>query len=248
MSLPKIVTPEYTVQLQSIKAPVRYRPYLVKEEKIFLTAKQSGDTNEIRNAVLQIIENCTFGVIDVMALPSFDVEFLFLQLRAKSVTNVFDLNYECRNIVREQPENATDDGRCHGTVKVPINLDEIKITTPNDHTKLIVLQNGLLIEMLYPTLAMMETFTASADINVWIPFIASCIRTISEPDGSVYEAKDYTQAELVEFVENIGVSDLEAFQQFYETMPSLSHTVLFKCPKCGYEETMVLRGLETFFT
>ena len=81
MSLPKIITPEYTIQLKSVKKPVRFRPYLVKEEKIFLTAKQSGDVKEITNAVLQIIRNCTFGEIDVMALPAFDVEFLFLQLR-----------------------------------------------------------------------------------------------------------------------------------------------------------------------
>ena len=90
MSLPKIITPEYTVQLKSIKTPVRYRPYLVKEEKLFLTAKESDDPKEIERAILQVIKNCTFGEVDVDSLPTFDVEYLFLQLRAKSVNNVID--------------------------------------------------------------------------------------------------------------------------------------------------------------
>ena len=93
MSLPKIVTPEYTVQLKSIKAPVRFRPYLVKEEKVFLTAKESDDPTEINNAVRQILRNCTFDAIDIDKLPSFDIEHLFLQLRAKSVNNIVNLSY-----------------------------------------------------------------------------------------------------------------------------------------------------------
>lgn len=248
MSLPKIITPEYTIQLKSVKKPVRFRPYLVKEEKIFLTAKQSGDVKEITNAVLQIIRNCTFGEIDVMALPAFDVEFLFLQLRAKSVNNVVELNYECRNFVREAPETERDDRRCHAPVKITVDLDEISITTPEAHTSLIVLKDGVIVEMGYPPLSAVESFSMSEDINVWVPFIASCIRTITDASGEVYEAKDYTQQELVEWIESIGVSDLEGFQQFYETMPSLSYTTTFKCPRCQYEEPMTLRGLETFFT
>jgi hypothetical protein len=219
----------------------------VKEEKIFLTAKQSEDANEIANAVLQIIRNCTFGAIDVESLPAFDVEFLFLQLRAKSVNNVIEMNFECRNFVRELATSEQDDRRCHSLVKVPINLDEIVVSTPDGHNKFIMLLNGLLLEMKYPSLALMETFVGQTEINAWIPFIAMCIRSITDSEGTVYEAKDYTQDELVEFVENMGVADLEEVQRFFATMPSVAHSVTFKCNKCNYEEAITLRGLETFF-
>lgn len=247
MSLPKIITPEYTVQLMSVKTPVRFRPYLVKEEKIFLTAKQSGDIDEINRAIFQIIRNCTFDALNVEALPPFDIEYLFLQLRARSVNNIAELNYECRNFVRDTSETDGDDRRCHQIVKIPVNLDDVKLATPDEHTPVITLNTGLIVEMKYPTVSVLEQFRATNDINIWVPLIASCISMIIEPDGNIYEVADYPIEELVEFVENIGVLDLQKFEQFFETMPVLTHNLLFECPKCGHTETIVLKGLDTFF-
>ena len=125
MSLPQIVTPEYTLQLNSIKDPVRYRPYLVREEKIFLTAKESGDPKDIESSIRQVLKNCTFGEIDVDTLPSFDLEYLFLQLRGKSVNNVVEVNYQCRNILRTEDERTdeNDTGRCAAVHPIRVLLD-----------------------------------------------------------------------------------------------------------------------------
>ena len=147
MSLPQIVTPEYTLQLNSIKDPVRYRPYLVREEKIFLTAKESGDPKDIEMSIRQVLKNCTFGEIDIDALPSFDMEYLFLQLRGKSVNNIVTVKYQCQNIVRTEDErtDADDTGRCGALNPVSVPLDDIKVVVPDGHTNIIAINDDITI-------------------------------------------------------------------------------------------------------
>ena len=158
MSLPQIVTPEYTLQLNSIKDPVRYRPYLVREEKIFLTAKESDDPNDIESAIRQVLKNCTFGEIDVEALPSFDLEYLFLQLRGKSVNNIVEAKYQCQNMLRTKDDrtDADDTGRCGALNPISVPLDEIVITVPDEHTNIIEVNDDITIEFQYPTTHMLQ--------------------------------------------------------------------------------------------
>ena len=254
MALPKITTPEYTIQLKSTKTPVRFRPYLVKEEKLFLTAKESGDPKEIERAVVQVIKNCTFGEVDVDNLPTFDVEYLFLQLRAKSVNNVLDLRYECRNMLRDKSKRTseTDDGRCHNTVTLNINLDDIAITTDEAHTPTVTLQSGLLVEMTYPSMKDVQSIQGS-DKKVGTAekvgqMLTASMKTITDTEGTTYEVRDYTDTERIEFIDELPVEDLRSFESFFTTMPAVRSEVPFHCDKCEHDETVTLQGLTAFFT
>jgi hypothetical protein len=244
MSLPKIVAPEYTVQLKSVKKPVRYRPYLVKEEKLFMTAKESSDPKDIEQAVVQVIKNCTFGEIDVDALPSFDLEYLFLKLRAQSVAPTVELNYECRNVV----EGSTHaDNRCHNRVSVDVPLDTIELTETEGHSDLITLRSGMVLKMRYPSIAMTRKHNIGQTNVAATEFLVDSIEAVTDTEGNVYEMRDYSEQERMEFVESIGVSDLQKFQTFFETMPALRHVIPFACKKCGYTEMITLEGLQSFF-
>lgn len=250
MSLPKIVTPEYTTQLTSIKTPVRFRPYLVKDEKILLTAKESNDAAAIQDATIQVLKNCTFGQVDIDALPSFDLEYLFLQIRAKSVSEVATPQYECRNIVRTEVErrDETDDGRCHALVPIRIDLREVVVRSNPEHTNLITLGNGIKIEMKYPTSALSRRIAAEPQLMTNTPYIiASCIKTVIDLDGNLLEARDYSEAELIEFVESLSARDAQQFETFFTTAPTLRHEAEFVCPKCQYRETIAFEGLTSFF-
>ena len=251
MALPKIVTPEYTIQLKSIKTPVRFRPYLVKEEKLFLTAKESNDPIEIERAVLQVIKNCTFGEVDVDSLPTFDVEYLFLQLRAKSVNNVLDLRYECRNKVRDKSQRTseTDDGRCHNTVTLNVNLNDIAITTDEAHTSTVTLQSGLLVEMTYPSTKDVQSIQKVDETADQVTkMLIAAMKTITDAEGTTYEVRDYTDAERLEFVDSLPIEDLRSFEAFFTTMPAVRSEVPFHCDKCEHDETITLEGLAAFFT
>jgi hypothetical protein len=251
MALPKIVTPEYTIQLKSIKTPVRFRPYLVKEEKLFLTAKESNDPKEIERAVLQVIKNCTFDEVDVDNLPTFDVEYLFLQLRAKSVNNVLDLRYECRNVLRDksQRESETDDGRCHNTVTLKVDLNDIAITTDEAHTLTVTLQSGLLVEMAYPSMKDVQSIQkVGGTADQVTKMLIAAMKTITDAEGTTYEVRDYTDAERLEFIDGLPVEDLRSFEAFFTSMPAVRSEVPFHCDKCEHDETITLEGLASFFT
>ena len=251
MSLPQIVTPEYTLQLNSIKNPVRYRPYLVREEKIFLTAKESGDPKDIESAIRQVLKNCTFDDIDIEALPSFDLEYLFLQLRGKSVNNVVEVKYQCQNMLRTGDERTDEDdtGRCGALNPISVPLDDIVITVPDAHTNIIEVNDDITIEFQYPTTHMLqqvlsgkkETVASSTEVLV------ACIKSIVEKDGTVHESRDSTPAELQEFVDSLTLQQLERVQAFFNTMPTITYDATFECDTCGYTEPLRFEGLQDFF-
>ena len=172
--IPTIVAPTYEIKLTSFSKPVKYRPYLVKEEKILLMAQQGGDESEVENAVKQIIKNCTFNAVDVDTLPPFDLEYLFLHLRAKSVNNIVELRYECKNVPGGQLP-LDDDKVCHNFEKISINLDTIKITTPPEHTKKIMITDTLGCMMRYPSTKHIKVFTETSDSVDSIGLICECI-------------------------------------------------------------------------
>lgn len=249
MGLPKITTPEYSIKLFSLKTPVLFRPYLVKEEKLLLTAKQSEDPSMAVDAILQVVKRCTFEKIAVQELPSFDLEYLFLQLRAKSVNNIIKLSYNCQNIIVAQ--DGAEPKRCNHVSPVDVNLDEVSLTTTPEHTSTVTLNNDMIIEMRYPTIQLVRAHLSpnSAELNEasTIKIVAECLKTITEPDGKVYEARDYSLEERLEFIESMSILDLERFGTFFSTMPTLRHTVTFMCSKCQYTEPIVLEGLNAFF-
>jgi hypothetical protein len=251
MSLPQIVTPEYTLQLNSIKDPIRYRPYLVREEKIFLTAKESGDPKDIETSIRQVLKNCTFGEIDIDALPSFDMEYLFLQLRGKSVNNIVTVKYQCRNMLRTGDErtDADDTGRCGALNPISVPLDDIEVVVPDEHTNIIAINDDITIEFQYPTIAVMQgVMTGKKDTVAFTSEVLGlCIKSIVETDGTVHEAHDSTPVELQEFIDTLSIQQIERVQAFFNTMPTVTYDTTFVCATCGYTEPLRFEGLQDFF-
>lgn len=245
MSLPTVTAPTYELKLQSFSKPIKYRPYLVKEEKILLMAQEGGDEIEIEQAVKDIIRICTFGVIEPDTLPSFDLELLFLHLRAKSVNNIVELRYECKN-VRLGGTNEGDDGVCHSMETIKVDLDTIKLVVSPDHTKKIMITDNFGCVMRYPTNKHIQVFRESGNKDS-VTMIAECIESIFDITGNIHETKDEKPEEVVSFVESLSLQQVSKFRQFFETLPHLEHKFTFTCSKCGYTEDIVLAGLLDFF-
>jgi hypothetical protein len=233
MSLPTLVVPTFPVKLFSQPKPISVRPYLVKEEKLLMIAQQGEDPDEIENAVRQIIKNCTFEKIDSAILPSFDLEYLFLQLRAKSVNNVINLKFRCQHQVAEKP--------CGNIVEIAIDINDIKLTVPEGHTNRIMLNEEMGVVLKYPT---DKALTTGTDIAVALPQVLSQVFTTK---GDVYEIADSTPQEIATFVESLTIVQVDKLREFFVTMPRLEHTFKFACTKCGYTDDLTLRGLQDFF-
>ena len=238
MPLPKISTPTYEVELPSTGEPIQYRPFLVKEEKVLVIALESEDTKQITNAIKTVIKNCilTKG-IKVETLPTFDIEYLFLNIRSKSVGEEIEVNVIC-----------PDDEETTTTVK--IDLDSIKVQKNEEHTNKIKVDKNIMMEMKYPSL---EQFIKNnfdfSDANAMdqsFELIASCIDKIYTED-EVWSTADVTKKELNEFLEQMNSSQFKEIEKFFETMPKLSHKVKVKNPKTGIESEVVLEGLASFF-
>lgn len=244
MSLPSIVVPTFPVKLFSQKKSIDCRPYLVKEEKIMLMAQAGNDVAEIERAVKQIISNCTFGTVDITTLPSFDMEYLFLKLRAKSVNNVVNVKFRCQNPVDKPSANGghTDHQMPCGTViPVEINLDNVELTVHEGHTNKIWLSNELGVVLNYPTA---EMLSKNLDVTAAFPLV---LDSVFNSKGEVFEAKDSTPDEIGMFVDALTVGQVDKIREFFTTMPVLEHTFAFTCSKCGYKDTITLRGLSDFF-
>ena len=238
MPLPKISTPTYEVELPSTGETIQYRPFLVKEEKVLVIALESEDTKQITTAIKTVIKNCilTKGV-KVETLPTFDIEFLFLNIRGKSVGEEIEVNVIC-----------PDDEQT--TTSVTINLDDIKVQKNEEHSNKIKVDKNIMMEMKYPSL---EQFIKNnfdfSDTNAMdqsFELIASCIDKIYTED-EVWSAADVTKKELNEFLEQMNSSQFKEIEKFFETMPKLSHKVKVTNPKTQVESEVVLEGLASFF-
>lgn len=246
MSIPTVTAPVYEIKLFSVSKPIKYRPYLVKEEKLLLMAQEGGDDEEIERAVKEIVRVCTFGALDPDTLPSFDLEYLFLNLRAKSVNNIVDIRYECKNVPVGQLPLDDSDGVCHHIETIKVDLDSIKITVPADHTRKVMITDKLGCVMRYPTDKHVHVFRESGETDA-VTIIAECIESIYDVSGEVYETKDAKPEELITFVESLSLNQIGKFRQFFESLPHLEHSFEFKCSKCGYSEKIKLTGLLDFF-
>jgi len=238
MPLPKINTPIYELELPSTKKAIRYRPFLVKEEKILIIAMESEDEKQITNAIKTVIGNCILSKgIKVDDLSTFDIEYLFLNIRGKSVGEDVEVLVTCPD------DNETQ-------VPVSINLDEIKVCANPDHKRDIVLGDSLTMRMRYPSLSefIKSNFTIDGNIGVDESFnlISSCIDTIYNEEES-WSASDCSKKELNEFIEQLSSKQFKEVEAFFETMPKLSHTIKVKNPNTGVESEVVLEGLSSFF-
>ena len=237
MPLPKITTSEYELELPSNGKTVKYRPFLVREEKILILALESANQKEITNAVKQVIKECVLTKgIKIEQLPAFDIEYLFLNIRGKSVGESIDLLVTCG-----------DDGETEVGVTVPIA--DIQVVKSEEHTKDVEIGDGWTVKMKYPSLSQfIETnFTESADtVEKSFQVIASCIDIVYNIDD-MFAAADCTKKELKEWVESLTSQQFQKIEKFFETMPKLTHTLKVVNPKTRKENTVVLEGLTDFF-
>ena len=236
MALPKLTTPTYELELPSTDEKIKYRPFLVKEEKILMMAMESKATADITQAVKDIVSECTFKKIDITNMPMFDVEYIFLQIRSKSVGEVSTLKLLC-----------PDDKKTYAEVE--LNLTEVKVQVGDDHTNKIELGDGKGMIMKYPTL---ESFkeTGIRDINPsnMLEVIGTCIMQVYEEEGKkTYDSKDQTKKELSDFIEQLSTKQFKDVQKFFETMPKLKHEITIKNPKTKKESKITLTGLNDFF-
>ena len=241
--LPKLDVPIYEVTLISSGKTVRIRPFLVKEQKLFLMASESEDQKETVNVIRQVLKNCILDEVDVDALPTFDLEWLFINLRARSVEEVVELRYRCNNKLKD--ENG-EEKSCGGAVEFDLNLLEITPTKNPEHTNKIQLTDNLGVCLKYPTFEMIQKYETMDENDVMMNVLVDCIDFIYDKD-SVYYAKDSTKEELMDFVDNLQQVHLEKIKKFFDTLPEIKKDVHFKCPKCGYEEDIEIKGMQNFF-
>jgi len=238
MPLPKISTPTYELELPSTGQLVKYRPFLVREEKLLVLALESEDTKQITTAIKTVIKSCIETKnIKVELLPTFDIEYIFLNIRGKSVGEEIEVNIIC-----------PDDGET--TVPVKINVDDIKVQKDPEHNKRIKVDNSIMMEMRYPSLDQFikSNFDFSADNTMDQSFelISSCIDKIFTED-EVWSSSDVTKKELIEFLDQMNSNQFKEIEKFFETMPKLSHTIKVNNPNTDIESEVVLEGLSSFF-
>lgn len=236
MPLPKLVVPEYELELPSSKETVKYRPFLVKEEKLLLTAMQLGEEKDMISAVKTIIKNCTNLKSRVEELSTFDIEYVFLKIRSKSIGEISKVMVTCPDDEETQ-------------VQVEIDLESVEVKFPENHTNKIELTDNIGIIMKYPSL---DTFVklnfTGSEITVDNIFDLSvtCMSQIYEGD-EIYDVKTYTKKELMEFLESMKSDQFQKLQDFFATMPKLEHEIEVENPKTGVKSKITLEGLGSFF-
>jgi len=236
MALPKLTTPTYELEIPSTDEKIKYRPFLVREEKILLIAMESGASEDIVQAVKSIVEECTFNKLNLGDMPMFDVEYLFLNIRAKSVGEISNLRLLC-----------PDDSETFAEVEV--NLSEVIVQVEKEHTNKIELTDEMGIYMKYPTIDSFATtgITEVTPVNM-LEVITTCVAQIYDKKGEeVFDAKDQTKEELIEFIEQLNTKQFAELQKFFDTMPKLKHVVKIENPKTKVKSDILLQGLGDFF-
>ena len=238
MPLPTIEVPKYKLKIPSTGKMVTYRPFLVKEEKVLLTALEtSNDESSLIDALVNLVESCIETKnIKISKLTSFDLEYLFLQLRAKSVGEIAELNVACMS-----PD-------CSMTFPHSVNLSELKIKRDKTHTTKIQLSKEIGVIMKYPTLdeANAISKTSNTGTDELFSLVACCIESIFTPE-EVFSSKDHSQTELENFIGQLSPEFFKKIMRFFETMPSMENEITCTCPKCKQDSTLIVKGIEDFF-
>ena len=249
MGLPKIAVPEYSLTLPSTGEELKYRPFLVKEEKLLLIAMESEDEKQIMDATKNVIRNCVFSDINIDSLPIFDIEYIFLWLRGRSKGEEIELKYNCPT--------------CKGEIPVFFNIEDVNVKKDDKHTNKILLTDDLGVCLKYPDMKLQEKIdNINHDDNKQIEIIFKTILLSIDylyDDEKTYPAKDHTSDEMQEFLESLSDDQFQKIAKFFETMPKLKHDVKLECKnkvkgegkkkdkECGYKEDMTLEGLQSFF-
>ena len=229
MSLPKLNTPVYEAILPSTNKVIKFRPFLVKEEKVLLTAMEDGSQTALMNAIKTILKNCVQGKIDVERLPLFDIEYLFLKLRSKSIGEISEIGLKCT------------DTECGGINQISINMDEIEVTRSEGHTRKIMISDEVGVMMSYPVIK-----TVGITEEDGMAIVKDCIEMIFTEEET-HERDSFTTKELDEFIDSMDTKQFAKIKEFFDTMPKLQHTINYKCVKCGEDNEITLQGLDSFF-
>ena len=232
MALPKLDTPKYQLTLPSTGEKIEYRPFLVKEQKIILMAQESQDENQILNAVGDLVNSCTFGIIDAKKSPTFDIEYIFLKIRSRSVGETTSVNVVCPD------DNKTQ-------VPVKINLDEIELLTNKDHKTNIQLTDKFTLNFRYPLMSDLYGIDASDATETSFSLINKCVTSIQYGD-EIYNRVDMTDAELNDFLEQMNSKQFAEVMDFFNGMPKLRHIIKVTNPKTKVQSEVVLEGLQSF--
>ena len=234
MPLPRIETPKYELTIPSTGKTVKYRPFLVKEEKILLIAMESEDETQMMNAVEEIIQNCIYDAdLNVKQLAMFDVEYIFLQLRSKSKGEEIDMSFEC--------------GECKTSIPVHLNLMDVDIVRTEGHKQNIELTNNIGVKMKYPSISLKTKIDSEgSDVENIFQSLVFCLDSIYDAE-TVYQAADQTEKEIMDFFESLPEKEFEKIQNFFNTLPVLKHEVELKCKAkigkgksaktCGWKDT-----------
>lgn len=237
MALPILNAPTYELTIPSTKKKVKYRPFLVKEEKALLIAQQSEDENVMLSTLKSVIDVCTFGKVKVDDLAIFDVEYMFCQIRSKSVSEFAEVIYNCLNCNDEK-----------GKVKIPVDLASIEVEFNKNHKSNILLFDNVGVTMKYPTLALMKKISEakSLDIDMIFDIVIDSIESIYTED-EVFSAKDQTREEVETFINNLTKEQFQKIEEFFETMPKFYKTIEWDCPHCKFHHKTIIQGIESFF-
>ena len=233
MALPKLNTPTYELVLPSTGEKIKYRPFLVKEQKVLLMAQESGDDDQIANAMGDIVASCTFNKVDSHKVPMFDIEYIFLKIRGKSVGETVELNITC-----------PDDNKTR--VKVNVNLDDINCHMTTEHTNEIKLSDDVRMFLRYPLLADMKGVLSSGnDVDRVFNILSKCIVEIHDGDKT-YNRIDVTDKEITEFIDSMSNMQLKLVMDFFDSMPKLRHAIKVTNPKTKVKSEVVVEGLQSF--
>jgi hypothetical protein len=239
MAIPKIDLPIYELKLPSNGKEIKVRPFLVKEEKLLLMAAEADDADEIIKVTKQVINNCMIDDVKIDNLPFFDVDYLFIALRAKSIGEKIDMSFTCNNIV--------NDDRCKNVFDVPIDIAKAHVVDPENISNKIDLGNKLSVKMKYPTYTIMKIINdKDSIIDKKIKVIANCIDTIANGD-KVSTSKDFTKKEAEDFVESLTKAQFEKLEEFVDNFPYFVVDVDHKCEKCGFDHHIEYRDFASFF-
>ena len=243
MALPKIAVMKHELTLPSSGEKITFRPFLVKEEKILMMALQGGEAKDMVRGLKEIINNCVDKDLKVDTLPPFDLEYIFLQLRARSVGDVIPINYSI-------PEEMCKDGKTECKFEVELNLDDIKVQKNKNHKDLIDLTDTIKLKMGYPSMEASATVAGvegTAMVDKTFDIIGQCIEYIVDGE-EMHNLSDYTKKEADDFLNSLSTQHFKEIQTFFDTMPKLKHEITAKCKVCGKENERVLEGMGDFFS
>jgi hypothetical protein len=240
MALPKIDSPVYELELPLSKKVVSFRPFLVKEQKNLLMAMESDDVETVERNVRQVLTNCTVSQnININSLPVIDVEYFFINLRARSVGEIVENEYICNNVV--------DGKECGGKMKGTLNLLDVKVDMGKNSKDVIQLNDKISIKLKYPEFSLVDKIAKmSSDVDMVFEIVVDSIEYIF--DGQqYYHANETTKEELLEFIESLNQEQFAKVEEFFNNLPTMNKTMEIKCPRCGFDHSIEMEGLESFF-